>query len=41
MISYKVIGHKIEPGEFILKDYVQTRRKIFFSIDILSRLDVR
>ena len=41
MISYKVIGHEIEPGGFILKDYMQTRRKIFISADILSKLDIR
>ena len=41
MISYGVIKHEIEPGESVPEEYEQTERKIFSTVDVLSRLDVR
>ena len=41
MTSYKVIGHKIELDRSMLKEYKWTERKIYFSTDVLGRLDIR
>jgi len=41
VISYEVIRHKWELDRSILEEYMQTRRKIFSSTNVLSRSDVR
>jgi len=39
--SYEVIEYEIKPDRFILEEYKWTERKIYFSTDVLGRLDVR
>jgi len=41
VISYEVIRYKVELDRSILEEYIQTKRKVFSSTNILSRLDVR
>jgi len=36
MTSYKVIGYEMKPDKFVLEEYVQTKRKISSSVDVLS-----
>jgi len=39
--SYEVIEYEIKLDRFILEEYKWTERKIYFSTDVLGRLDVR
>ena len=41
MISYRVTGYEIELDWSILEKFIQIRRKISTSANILSRVDIR
>lgn len=41
MIGYKVIDHRIELDWSILEEYIQTKKEICTSVDVLGRVELR